>query len=62
MLIITRKEGESFYISGGIKVAILSINGRQIRVGVLAPDEATILREELMTDEDYYDMEATKCI
>ena len=62
MLIITRKEGESFYISGGIKVAILSINGRQIRVGVLAPDHDTILRQELMTKQDYIDMECQSCI
>jgi carbon storage regulator len=62
MLIITRKEGEAFYISGGIKVAILSINGRQIRVGVLAPDHDTILRQELMTKQDYIDMECESCI
>lgn len=62
MLIINRKEGESFYISGGIKVCILSINGRQIRVGVLAPDHDTILREEIMTKSDFVEMECESCI
>ena len=62
MLMITRNRGESFYISGGIKVCILRVSGNRVLVGILAPDTSRILREELMTDEDFYYMECEKCI
>lgn len=46
MLILTRKPGESIYI-GDIKVTIVEIKGHQIRVGIDAPPEVRIYREEI---------------
>ena len=47
MLILTRKEKESIIINGNIKVTILNIKGRAAFVGIDAPKEIPILREEL---------------
>ncbi len=47
MLILTRKPGESLYIGDSIKVTIVEIKGHQIRVGIDAPQEFRIYREEI---------------
>lgn len=47
MLILTRKPGESVYIGDTIKVTIVEIKGHQIRVGIDAPTELRIYREEI---------------
>ena len=47
MLILTRKPGESIYIGDDIKVTIVEIKGHQIRVGIDAPSELRIYREEI---------------
>lgn len=47
MLILTRKPGESLYIGDTVKVTIVEIKGNQIRVGIEAPSELRIYREEI---------------
>ena len=47
MLILTRKVGESVVINDNIYCTILSINGKQIRLGFDAPDSVVIHREEI---------------
>lgn len=47
MLILTRKPGESLYIGDNIKVIIVEIKGNQIRVGIDAPADLRIYREEI---------------
>ena len=47
MLILTRKVGESLMIGDNVKLSILGIKGNQIRVGIDAPIEVTIHREEV---------------
>lgn len=47
MLILTRKPGESIYIGDRIKITIVEIKGNQIRVGIDAPREERIYREEI---------------
>ena len=47
MLILTRKPGESLYIGDKIKVTVVEIKGNQIRIGVDAPSEFRIFREEI---------------
>jgi carbon storage regulator len=47
MLILTRKPGESLYIGDNVKVTIVEIKGNQIRVGIDAPSELRIYREEI---------------
>jgi carbon storage regulator len=47
MLVLSRKVGERVVIAGQIVVGILGVSGRQIRLGIEAPPEVTILRAEL---------------
>ena len=47
MLILTRKPGESLYIGDDIKITIVELKGHQIRVGIDAPPEMRIYREEI---------------
>jgi len=50
MLILTRKPGESLYIIDGtkvVKVIVVEIKGNQIRLGIEAPAEQKIYREEI---------------
>ena len=47
MLILTRKPGQSLYIGDDIKVTIVETKGHQIRVGIDAPRDYRIYREEI---------------
>lgn len=47
MLILTRKAGEKLVINDNIVITILEFKGNQVRVGIDAPDEVSILREEV---------------
>ena len=47
MLILTRKPGESLYIGDDVKVFIVEIKGNQIRLGIEAPRDVRIYREEI---------------
>ena len=46
-MILTRKPGESLYIGHSIKITIVEIKGNQIRVGIDAPSDLRIYREEI---------------
>ena len=47
MLILTRKLGESITIGDNIKVSVLAIHGRQVRIGIDAPPNVIVHREEI---------------
>jgi len=47
MLILSRKVGESLIISDDMRVTVLGIKGSQIRIGVSAPREVAVHREEI---------------
>lgn len=47
MLILTRKLGESITIGDSIRVSVLGIRGRQVRLGIDAPAEVVVHREEI---------------
>lgn len=47
MLILTRRAGEMIRIGPDIEVVVLAINGLQVRIGVKAPREITVDREEI---------------
>ncbi len=47
MLILTRRPGESIRIGDDIEVIILDDQGNQIRVGISAPKEISVHREEV---------------
>ncbi|OOG28879.1 carbon storage regulator [Thioalkalivibrio denitrificans] len=48
MLILTRRPGEVLRIGDDVEVHVLGVNGNQIRVGIAAPQDTRILREELL--------------
>jgi len=50
MLVLTRRENESLIIGENIKLTILAVKGGQVRVGIEAPNEVPIHREELLID------------
>jgi carbon storage regulator len=47
MLVLTRRLGESICINDNIKIVIQSIKGHQVRIGIAAPKETVIHREEI---------------
>jgi len=47
MLILTRKLGESITINDNIKITVLGIYGKQVKLGVVAPDKVSVHREEI---------------
>ena len=47
MLVISRRREESIVMDGGIRLVILDIKGDRVKVGIDAPKECRILREEL---------------
>lgn len=47
MLVLTRKLGESITIDDHIKIVVVQIKGKQVRLGIKAPPETKIHREEV---------------
>lgn len=47
MLILTRKPGEVIRIGNDITVTVLGVNGQQVRLGINAPAEVEVHREEI---------------
>jgi len=47
MLILTRKVGESVLIGENISITVLSVRGNQVKLGVQAPKEVSVHREEI---------------
>ena len=47
MLILTRKVGESVLIGDDISISVLSVRGNQVKLGVQAPKEVSVHREEI---------------
>ena len=47
MLILTRKSGESLVIGEDISVTVLGVKGNQVRIGINAPKDISVHREEV---------------
>lgn len=49
MLVLSRKLNQEIRIAENIVVRVIEIKGNQVRLGIVAPAEVPVLREELLT-------------
>lgn len=51
MLVLTRKSEQKIRIGNNIVITVLKVQGDQVSIGIEAPKELQIVREELLSDE-----------
>jgi carbon storage regulator len=61
MLILTRRAGETLRIGNDIEVTVMAVNGSQVRIGVKAPREIAVDREEI-AERKRRDREAAEAV
>ena len=49
MLVLTRRKNQSIVIGDGITITVLDVKGDNIRLGITAPRDVLVFREELLT-------------
>ena len=47
MLILARKPGESLYVGADIRITVLSVQGKQVKIGITLPPDKVVYREEV---------------
>ena len=47
MLILTRRVGETLMIGDDVTVTVLGVKGKQVRIGINAPKDVAVHREEI---------------
>lgn len=58
MLVLTRKQGEEIIIGDNIRLTVLAIRGNQVRLGIAAPSDVSIQREELRSKAEDFGISA----
>ncbi|MBI3968725.1 MAG: carbon storage regulator CsrA [Chloroflexi bacterium] len=48
MLVLSRRVGEAIRIGNDVEVVVLAADGNQVRIGIRAPRDVTVLRKELI--------------
>ena len=54
MLVLSRKLNEKIVIDGGITVTVVKIDRNQVRLGIEAPGDVSVYREELLSNRRSY--------
>lgn len=62
MLILTRRIDEAIVISDDIIVTVLEVRGERVKLGIVAPREVTILRQELRDQVRAANIEASETV
>jgi carbon storage regulator len=52
LLILTRKIDQSIIIQGNITIMVLGVERDRVKLGIAAPADVAVLREELMAEDD----------
>jgi carbon storage regulator CsrA len=52
MLILVRKIQQGIAIEGGISIQVLSIDRDRVKLGIIAPENVKVMRQELLDDVD----------
>jgi len=60
MLVLSRKPDEAIVIADEIRVSILSVRGKQVRLGIEAPRDVAVNREEIHRKIKTYSQDANK--
>ena len=60
MLILTRRAGEALRIGGDIEVIVMAVSGSQVRLGINAPRDVAVDREEI-AERKRRDREGFEC-
>jgi carbon storage regulator len=47
MLVLSRKLGQSLRLGNGVRITLVKIDGHQVRIGIEAPEEVSIRRQEI---------------
>ena len=58
MLILTRRIGETLSIGDNIEVTVLGVRGGQVRIGVKAPRDVAVHREEVLNRAESKDLKS----
>jgi carbon storage regulator len=55
MLVLSRKRSEQIVIGSEIRITVVKLEGSQVRIGIEAPPDLTVLRAELLGDSARWD-------
>lgn len=57
MLVLSRKRMERIWVGRGVRITVVDVGKGKVRVGIDAPADTSIVREELLSDEDLAERE-----
>jgi len=62
MLVLLRKAGEAIVLNGIIHIYVLAVEGERVKLGIDAPPDVIIVRQELLNESNDGTVRQAKCI